>query len=774
MARLTKKEQIKKRRREIWGVVLLALGLFFGVSLYTSTAGVIGATIEEVSFGIFGMFAYILPVAIFILGILIIVTSKRKKYAVGKIVCTVVLVLSVMSIFHLFYAAQLPLTDYLSYLKDSYQIVGVENHAGGGALAGVLCMPVKVLFGQVGAVIFFVAVILICLILIAKFSPQKVLLTSSEKIKKTVEKTVEKTAEFRENRRQNKLYVETLDQPLSNKEVVKNSERDIILGDPFEGLPDYEPSAKTAEPEVRTFDEPKAAEGEEQVPIEYARVKQPEPSRPQAEEEAPEEVPNVNGIPYTYVKPDIQLLNQPNGRKTGGLENFRENAVILEDTLASFGIKAKVVAIDHGPAVTRYELEPAPGVKVSRIVNLNNDIALKLASSIRIEAPIPGKAAVGIEVPNKNISSVPIREVIESKEFQNAQKGCYFAVGKDIAGSIVISDISKMPHLLVAGATGSGKSVCINSIVISMLYKYSPEEVRILMVDPKVVELNIYNGIPHLLLPVVTDPKKAAGVLKWAVNEMLDRYKVFAQNGVRDIEGYNAYAIENDMDTAPKILVIVDELADLMMAAPNDVEDSICRLAQMGRAAGIHLVIATQRPSVDVITGLIKSNIPSRIAFAVASQIDSRTILDMGGAEKLLGKGDMLYYPSGAPKPIRVQGCFVSDGEVRKVTEFLKKSMETNYNMEILEQIPDETTGKGEASGDQDELLPTAVEIVMESGQASISMLQRRLRVGYARAARLIDEMEVMGIVSGFEGSKPRNVLITPEQYQQMFGNQEE
>ena len=432
-------------------------------------------------------------------------------------------------------------------------------------------------------------------------------------------------------------------------------------------------------------------------------------------------------------------------------------------------------------AVTRYELQPSAGVKISKITNLADDIALNLATSgVRIEAPIPNKAAVGIEVPNRQTSVVPIRDIIDSQAFREAKSKVTMCLGKDIGGSVCVADISKMPHMLIAGATGSGKSVCINSIIMSILFKASPEEVRLLMVDPKVVELGVYNGIPHLLVPVVTDPRKAAGALNWAVSEMLGRYKLFADNSVRDINGYNRLAEERperNLAKMPQIVIIIDELADLMIAAQNEVEDAICRLAQMARAAGMHLVIATQRPSVDVITGVIKANIPSRIAFAVSSQVDSRTILDSGGAEKLLGKGDMLFFPVGAAKPIRIQGCFVSDKEVEKVVAFIKGSQTAEYDDQILEEIERqaEATGKSAGSGSggggfdaDDEMLPAAIECVVETGQASTSLLQRKLKLGYARAARIIDEMESRGIVGPFEGSKPRQVLISRQQWIEM------
>lgn len=422
-----------------------------------------------------------------------------------------------------------------------------------------------------------------------------------------------------------------------------------------------------------------------------------------------------------------------------------------------------MVQISKGPTITRYEIQPSPGVKVSKIVNLSDDIALSLAAhTIRIEAPIPGKSAVGIEVPNDNSSIVTLREVIESAVYKKSLSKLTFVLGKDISGSSIVADLSKMPHMLIAGATGSGKSVCVNTLITSILYKSTPEDVKFLLIDPKVVELSIYNGIPHLLLPVVTDPKKAATALNWVVQEMTNRYKLFAQTGVRDVDSYNKKITDSDEEKLPKLVVIIDELADLMMVAPDQVEDAICRLAQMARAAGIHLIVATQRPSVDVITGVIKANIPSRIAFAVSSQADSRTILDMGGAEKLLGRGDMLFYPVGASKPKRVQGAFVSDSEVKSVVEFIKKQVDdVEYEEDIIDNIENSVTNE-----DVDELLPDAIKLVINTEQASISMLQRKFRIGYNRAARMIDEMESRGIVSGHLGSKPRKVLISKEEYE--------
>ena len=480
---------------------------------------------------------------------------------------------------------------------------------------------------------------------------------------------------------------------------------------------------------------------------------------------------NINDkktIEKEYEFPDTNLLVQNSKTKLNSADKKElvESANKLEEILGNFGVEANVVQVTKGPSVTRYELQPSPGVKVSKIVNLADDIALGLAASgVRIEAPIPGKAAIGIEVPNKVQTAVFLREVLDSNEFKNTKKKLAFALGKDIGGACVVGDLSKMPHTLIAGATGSGKSVCINSLIISILYKYSPKDVKLLLVDPKVVELNVYNGIPHLLIPVVTDPKKAAAALNWAVNEMTKRYNLFAEKGVRNIDSYNKLYEKGEVtEKMPYIIIIVDELADLMMVCANEVEDYIGRLAQMARAAGMHLVIATQRPSVDVITGVIKANIPSRISFAVSSQVDSRTILDSAGAEKLLGKGDMLYYPVGEAKPQRVQGCFISEEEVEKVVEYIKSEEEqTSYEESIIEHINSEAEGKAksEDNDDVDELLNDAINIVVEFQQASTSFIQRKLRIGFNRASRIMDQLEERGIISPRDGSKPRNVLVT-------------
>lgn len=507
------------------------------------------------------------------------------------------------------------------------------------------------------------------------------------------------------------------------------------------------------------------------------------PPQPTAADIAKEISENESAAPemIKYAFPPIDLLKAAdNSQNAEDAEaEMKNNAETLVNTLQSFGVQTRIVDIHRGPTVTRYELQPSAGVKISKITGLSDDIALNLAAAgVRIEAPIPGKAAVGVEVPNRIKDTVSLREMIESSEFRSAKSKLAFAVGRDIEGNVIIGDIAKMPHVIIAGTTGSGKSVCTNSIIMSILYNASPEEVRLVLIDPKMVEFKIYDGIPHLLIPVVTDPRKAAGALSWAVQEMLKRYKLFADSNVRDLKGYNELAAETDgMAPLPQIVIAIDELADLMMAASNEVEDAICRLAQMARAAGMHLIIATQRPTVDVITGLIKANIPSRIALTVSSQVDSRTIIDTAGAEKLLGYGDMLYYPSGIPKPVRIQGCFCSSKEVEAVVNFIKSGGTADYSDEILQEIeknvpvPKGEKGASDSSGGSDmfddEMVEKAIEVVIDAGQASTSSLQRRLKLGYARAARIIDQLEELGVVGPFEGAKPRAVLMTREMWLQ-------
>ena len=545
--------------------------------------------------------------------------------------------------------------------------------------------------------------------------------------------------------------------------------QEVKLGDDaltFEEAPNPEPAAA---PEPEPPFEPTATAKKEKRPVIIAQSIKKPVKRP---ESAPEPV-RADSDTYNYPPIDLLTSVQPSLAKNRD-QTDELKAKKLVETLASFGISARLIGIAHGPTVTRFELSPAAGIKVSRITALADDIALNLAAvSVRIEAPIPGKAAVGVEVPNDTIEVVPLRDVLESAEARKHPSRLAVALGRDNAGRYIVTDLAKMPHVLIAGATGSGKSVCINCIVCSILYRATPDEVKLIMIDPKVVELSSYNGIPHLLVPVVTDPKKAASALDWAVAEMSGRYKKFAELGVRDMKGYNQHRPE-DEPPMPQIVIIIDELADLMMVTPGEVEDSICRLAQLARAAGIHLVIATQRPSVNVITGVIKANIPSRIAFTVASQVDSRTILDVGGAEKLLGRGDMLFAPAGTNKPARVQGAWVSDDEVNDIVSYIKVRHETTYDADVIEHLANAAMSdaeKDESKEAYDDLLPGAVEMVIEAGQASTSMIQRRLRVGYARAGRLIDEMEKRGIVGPADGAKPRNVLISREQFKLLFGD---
>ena len=547
------------------------------------------------------------------------------------------------------------------------------------------------------------------------------------------------------------------------------------------GMPELELQAPIRpEPMMDDYDEPEAL-----VPLEKPKVTAEDAARSAAEvAQEIEQAAQIEKPAYSF--PPIELLNMPGGTNGDGTAEMRDNTRRLNEALASFKIEAQIINVTRGPSVTRYEVELEKGVRLNKLTGCADDIALSLgASGVRIAA-VPGKiSVVGIEVPNRAVTAVTLREVIDSSEFQKAKSKSSFAVGKDIGGSCIVGNIAKLPHMLIAGTTGSGKSVCMNSIIISLLYKASPEDVKLIMIDPKMVELGIYNAIPHLLIPVVTDPKKAAGSLQWAVTEMMRRYKSMSDVGVRDLESYNSIMEGEGGEKLPQVVCIIDELADLMLVAAKEVEESICRIAQMGRAAGMHLIIATQRPSADVITGLMKANIPSRIAFAVASAMESRIILDTMGAEQLVGKGDMLYSPIGSGKPLRVQGCFVTDDEVEAVTNFVKDNFTANYDDAVMKDIEkkaaqtgsskptsmsDPEPNDGELGGD--EMLPAAVDVILETNQASVSMLQRRLKLGYARAARIVDEMEEKGIVGPFQGSKPRAILITKEQWETMRGGQ--
>lgn len=742
---------------EIAGLLTVSLGLFFGLTIYSHglSAGVVGQFFYPVLKGLFGIVSYVLPIVIVISGILIIAARHRQinRFRMALSVATIYLFLCFV---HLLYFEEFHTSGFVSFVLDSYEKGKQVASIGTGAVCAPVVYLFYSLFGLPGAFIFFITTAIVGLLLLTNLSIKNMGIRIFRFLR--LDQAGKALSNFRIHRKEKKSkagFIQTADtsqpHPQQEEKPKELPESDTAT----------QQEASDSDLKIIDFQTGREKEGLPPTPPKSGESKQPEIP-------IPEMIFHQESLPYMI--PPVSLLREASAKKSAlsTEKTVRSNAKLLEETLNSFGVSAKVVQVSRGPVITRYELQPAPGVKVSRIVSLSDDIALNLAApGVRIEAPIPGKAAIGIEVPNKDIAPVLLREVLETDSFFNHPSKVAFALGKDIAGKNIIADIAKMPHLLIAGATGSGKSVCLNSLIVSILYKATPDEVRLIMIDPKVVELSTYNGIPHLLIPVVTDPRKAAGALNWAVQEMGSRYKMFAEKGVRDFERYNEQVQEGD-HKLPQIVVIIDELADLMMVAPGDVEDAICRLAQMARAAGIHLVIATQRPSVDVITGVIKANIPSRIAFAVSSQTDSRTILDMGGAEKLLGRGDMLFYPSGTSKPKRVQGAFITEKEVEAIVSCIKNQNEgPKYQMEVLEETAADQDGQ--ETGFDDELLPDAIEVVIDAGQASISMIQRRLRVGYARAARLIDEMEVRGLISGFDGSKPRNVLITKEEFDELY-----
>lgn len=729
---MIKKNKKSNFNNDIIGIILVTLGILMILSIFSqSSFGIMGRFIRTALLGLFGLGSYILPFYIIFIGICLIVNknglSFNKKFY-GFILLLLSFLLTVQMINMKLYYVPGNLSLGIEKIFKSNSIIH------GGMLCFLLDIPLYKLFGSVGCYIIFFAVFLISLILLLQFSLYDVI----SKIKPNF-------SNYDNNNNiieKNSLIKQEINQSNGEKNnFIKNINNKIKIIDFLKSSVDVEPKEKITESHTSKYELPK-----EFVTEEF--------------EKEIKENSSIKTIDYQV--PPIDLLNQ-NALLKLNKEDKRDlinSANKLEQTLSSFGVEAKVNQVTKGPSVTRFELQPNAGVKVSKIVNLADDIALNLAApGVRIEAPIPGKAAVGIEVPNKELTPVYLREVIESLEFINSNKSLSVSLGKDISGNCVVTDLAKMPHVLIAGATGSGKSVCINTLIISLLYKYPPEEVKLLLIDPKVVELSVYNGIPHLLIPVVTDPKKAAGALNWAVNEMTRRYKSFAENAVRNIEGYNELVSKGKLpEKLPKIVIIVDELADLMMACANDVEDYIGRLAQMARAAGMHLVIATQRPSVDVITGVIKANIPSRISFAVSSQIDSRTILDMAGAEKLLGKGDMLFYPTGQSKPLRIQGAFISEEEVEKVVSFIKgQECKSEYKTEILQEIEEKSSTE---EINTDELLEEAIQIIMETGQASTSLIQRKLRIGYNRAARIIEQMEQKGIISYKDGSKPRQILV--------------
>ena len=780
--RKSKKKQ-EQKKLNITVAILIVLSILLAVLIYTKS-GYLGQTLSPALGGVLGYIKYLVPVALFAFS-LYIAYDKDTKYYLPKIfmfVCILVLIYVIFSCYQISKGNIDISATTDTILKQAYTLGTMD--IGGGVLGTAIAAPLINLIGILGTVIASIGVSLIALVFIFGLHPAEAISNSIDKFAEKQAKKSKEREQVREQQKQNIANVtperhetrrerrlrEKQEREARNKENLEE-QITINLNEPKK----YDHSKDNLDASI--FSE-KNATSPKQAVVPTSGDDLFTSQEEEKEAKTKEVLQLDHGITVHdehYEFPPITLLEEGKNRTDQNSEKrLLATAEKLRRTLYSFGVSAKVENVSVGPAITRYELAPAEGVRVSKIANLSDDIALALeAETIRIEAPIPGKHTVGIEVPNKEKNMVPLRDIIESDEFINSKSKLAFALGKDVAGSIVVTDIAKMPHTLIAGQTGSGKSVCINTLITSIIYKAKPSEVKLLMIDPKVVELSVYNGIPHLLIPVVTDPKKAAGALAWAVQEMVKRYSLFAEKKVRDMKGYNSLAEKEGNPKLPQIVIIIDELADLMMVAQKDVEDAICRLAQMARAAGMHLVIATQRPSVDVITGIIKANIPSRIAFSVSSQVDSRTILDSAGAEKLLGKGDMLFYPSGAPKPVRIQGAFISDKEVENIVKFLKKDGETQYDEDIIESIeksgePEKAVSEDDEEDDTDPLLDEAIDLVVETGQASTSFIQRRFKVGYARAGRIIDQMEQRGIISGYQGSKPREVLMSKERWEEL------
>ena len=741
--------------------------------------------VHNVYIGLFGWMASIVFPLLSLIYSFLVQKTKSSKKMIAEPICIVLIVLFISAFIYIVRAKSgVPFLD--TCKSEFADAPYVFNGGFFGAVLGWLFMTL----GKAPAVVVDLLLIIVVIMLLSKVTVNQFFKNTTKPVRAVVEKATPYIEERRERRRMNNIDIPLDDEPpvqdeKSKKKAKTKAQKAQDVEETEEPADDYskliaeinETTSKNKQnretPKKKSIDDIVKTASEENAEKPNEEKSEPVPEFVVTEEDMQKEVKE-------YKLPSVDILKTVKHKSAKDVsDELKNNAELLVETLASFGVQAEITDISRGPTVTRYELKPASGVRISKITNLSDDIALNLAAvNVRIEAPIPGKAAVGIEIPNTVKNSVSMREVIDSADF-NRQKSLLSAgLGKDIAGKTVFCDIAKMPHLLIAGTTGSGKSVCMNSIIVSILYRANPEEVKFLMIDPKKVEFSKYENIPHLLVPVVTDPRKASGALGWAVSEMLERYQKFSDTGVRDIEGYNRYVEKHeDMKPMPKIVICIDELADLMMAAPKEVEDSICRLAQMARAAGMHLVIATQRPSVDVITGLIKANISSRIALTVSSAIDSRTILDSSGAEKLLGMGDMLYSPIGSNKPLRVQGCYISDEEVEKLCEFIKNQGESEYSEKIQKEIEskaaqDKTSTKftdgGESGENLDPLFDDAVDVVLKNGKASTSFLQRKLGVGYSRGSKIMDQMEDKHIIGPAEGAKPRKILINKQQWIQI------
>lgn len=827
----TKKQQQENAaiRDEICILCVLAVCILLLISNF-GIGGMVGEAVSSVLFGLFGWIAYLIPVLIFSV-VAFLISNRGNSHAYIKSIALFVLVVLLATLLELIMNPYDATAGLMTYYHQSS-----VNRTAGGLFGGFIMKLLCPLIGKAGTYVVVIVLAIVCVILITEKSllqplgrKSKVVYEDAKKLKETTAiKSAQKRAAQRKEKTarleaQTKEQQSTVSKPTQkrNKKVSGVSFATTLLETPIRGkspeLKELIPEEPVEDMTIKPLDEmpeltiespfddvdvpdisepvpeiePMACK-EEIAPIESVSISE-EPEEKAAVTKETESVEAAvqaqNTAPVKkYLTPPLDLLKK--GKASGGDSNahLRATAMKLEQTLLNFGVKVHVTNASCGPAVTRYELQPEQGVKVSKIVGLADDIKLNLAvSDLRIEAPIPGKAAVGIEVPNEENTAVMLRDLLEAPEFQKSKAKLAFAVGKDIAGKVIVADIAKMPHLLVAGATGSGKSVCINTIIMSLIYKADPEDVKLIMVDPKVVELNVYNGIPHLLIPVVTDPRKAAGALNWAVAEMMKRYQLFAEYNVRDLKGFNEKVsnlepAENNPKKMAQIVIIVDELADLMMVAPKDVEGAICRLAQLARAAGIHLILATQRPSVNVITGLIKANMPSRIAFAVSSGVDSRTIIDMNGAEKLLGKGDMLFYPTGYPKPVRVQGSFVSDKEVQQVVDYLiNQNGGANYSSDLEEHLSNDNSvelsgstvfsgNPSETEDNRDHYFADAGFFIIEKEKASIGMLQRMFKIGFNRAARIMDQLAEAQVVGPEEGTKPRKVLMTKEEFEEYLG----
>lgn len=781
------KKNVSKRRRtssetssgkEIMGLFLIVIGIVFFISLYSQRMGIIGTLIYKLFSVISGSGNFIIPLLLIFWGILY--NLQATKFHMRRyIICSLVIFFCILVF--LDGSKEMDMTLIERIIKSTEYM---DITRSGGIIGAIFGFFSYKLLGSLGTYLVLGLIIVASIYFMLKVNIDQIIMFTEDlgeyfedkkkayEVKKAEKKLKQDEKEKKKIEREN-LKKEKLELKKAKEEKIVEGEdfgENLVIKDysddnNFENLEEEKPK------DVGLIDKK-----DKSVDKNIEDIKDIEIDDEEVLDTIKDDIENKNKEEYTYTYPDTALLDRLKSKGGFSKDEVMEKGRIIENTMRNFGIESKVVAINRGPVITSYELKPAPGIKLSRIVGLNDNIAMALASSdLRIEAPIPGKTVVGIEVPNNEKDAVGLKELIDSNEFKTIKSDLPLALGKDVEGNILISGMEDMPHLLIAGATGSGKSVCINSIITSVIYKSSPKDVKLMLIDPKVVELSVYNGIPHLLIDVVTNPKKAAFALNWAVDEMEKRYLAFAENHVRDLKGYNKKMVEEgrEDEKLPKILIIVDELADLMMVASKEIEEYIARLAQKARAAGMHLILATQRPSVDVITGTIKANIPSRIAFAVASSVDSRTILDMGGAEKLLGKGDMLFYPSKYPKPKRIQGALISDGEVERVVDFVKNNNEIKTSLEskIEKAIEDK---KIKVDDEKDPLFKEAVELVVNDEQASISYIQRKLKVGYSRAGRIVDQMEEMGIIGPHEGSKPRKLLKTKEEIDIILGDEDE